>query len=109
MSRKAWWATVHRISKSWASLKQHSMHACTDTKSVFITSYNESFIPSCVYTRTANVAHLCMKVPFFFLSLQILIYQSQNHSMYEYMPLVTSPSKYYFQKQFVLECQNFNP
>ena len=44
----------------------------------------------------------------FFISLQILIYQSQN-SMYEYMPLVTSPSKYYFRKQFVLECQNFNP
>ena len=108
MSRKAWWATVHRISKSWASLKQHSMHSCTDTKSVFITSYNESFIPSCVCTRTANVAHLCMKVPFFLFHCKSLFTRVKN-SMYEYMPLVTSPSKYYFRKQFVLECQNFNP
>ena len=66
MSREAWRVTVRRITESWASLKRLSMHACTDTKSVFITSHSESFIPSCVYTRTANMAHLCMTVPFFY-------------------------------------------
>ena len=31
MDRGAWWATVHRIAKSWTQLKQLSMHAylCT--------------------------------------------------------------------------------
>ena len=27
MSRGTWWAMVHRVKKSWASLKQFSMHA----------------------------------------------------------------------------------
>ena len=27
MDRGAWWATVHRIAKSWTQLKQLSMHA----------------------------------------------------------------------------------
>ena len=28
MDRGAWWATVHRVTKSWTRLKQPSMHAC---------------------------------------------------------------------------------
>ena len=27
MDRGAWWATVHRVTQSWARLKQLSMHA----------------------------------------------------------------------------------
>jgi len=27
MDRGAWWATVHRVAKSWTQLKQLSMHA----------------------------------------------------------------------------------
>ena len=27
MDRGAWWATVHRVTKSWTRLKQLSMHA----------------------------------------------------------------------------------
>ena len=27
MDRGAWWATVHRVAKSWTKLKQLSMHA----------------------------------------------------------------------------------
>ena len=27
--RRAWWATVHRVAKSWMGLKWLSMHACT--------------------------------------------------------------------------------
>ena len=26
--RGAWWATVHRVAKSWTRLKQLSMHTC---------------------------------------------------------------------------------
>ena len=26
--RGAWWATVHRVAKSWTQLKQLSMHTC---------------------------------------------------------------------------------
>ena len=26
MDRRAWWATVHRVAKSWAQLKRLSMH-----------------------------------------------------------------------------------
>ena len=26
MDRRAWWATVHRVSKSWTQLKQFSTH-----------------------------------------------------------------------------------
>ena len=29
MDRGAWWATVHRVTKSWTRLKQLSMHAHT--------------------------------------------------------------------------------
>ena len=29
MDRGAWWATVHRVAKSWTWLKGLSMHACT--------------------------------------------------------------------------------
>ena len=29
MDREAWWATVHRVAKSWTQLKQLSMHAPT--------------------------------------------------------------------------------
>ena len=29
MDRGAWWAMVHRVSKSWTRLRQLSMHACT--------------------------------------------------------------------------------
>ena len=29
MDRGAWWATVHRVTKSWTRLKRLSMHACT--------------------------------------------------------------------------------
>ena len=31
MNRGAWWATVHRVTKSWTWLKRLSMHACTRT------------------------------------------------------------------------------
>ena len=31
MDRGAWWATVHRVTKSWTRLKLLSMHACTDS------------------------------------------------------------------------------
>ena len=27
MDKGAWWATVHRVTKSWTQLKQFSMHA----------------------------------------------------------------------------------
>ena len=30
MDRGAWWATVHRVTKSWTSLKQLSMHKHSD-------------------------------------------------------------------------------
>ena len=29
MDRGAWWATVHRVTKSWTRLKQLDMHTCT--------------------------------------------------------------------------------
>ena len=29
MNRGAWWATVHRATKSWTQLKRLSTHACT--------------------------------------------------------------------------------
>ena len=29
MDREAWWATVHRVAKSWTQLKQLSTHSCT--------------------------------------------------------------------------------
>ena len=29
MDRRAWWATVHRVAKSWIWLKQLSMYTCT--------------------------------------------------------------------------------
>ena len=29
MNRGAWQATVHRVAKSWAGLKQLNMHECT--------------------------------------------------------------------------------
>ena len=28
MDRGAWWATVHRVTKSWTQLKRFSKHAC---------------------------------------------------------------------------------
>ena len=28
MDREAWWATVHRVTKSWTELKRLSKHAC---------------------------------------------------------------------------------
>ena len=28
MDRVAWWATVHRVAKSWTRLKQLSIHTC---------------------------------------------------------------------------------
>ena len=29
MDRGAWWATVHRVAKSWTQLEQPSIQACT--------------------------------------------------------------------------------
>ena len=31
MDRGAWWATVHRVTKSWIQLKRLSMHTHTDS------------------------------------------------------------------------------
>ena len=33
MDREAWWATVHRIAKSWTQLKQLSTHEYTNCMS----------------------------------------------------------------------------
>ena len=32
MDRGVWWATVHRVTKSWTQLKRLSMHACAYTR-----------------------------------------------------------------------------
>ena len=32
MDRGAWWATVHRVAKSWTGLKRLCMHTCTHRK-----------------------------------------------------------------------------
>ena len=34
MGRGAWWATVHRVSKSQTRLKRLSMHTCTQVKNL---------------------------------------------------------------------------
>ena len=36
MDRGAWWAMVHRATKSWTQLKRLSMHACTMLLTLFI-------------------------------------------------------------------------
>ena len=35
MDRGAWWATVHRVTKSWAGLKWLSMHVGSFIKKIF--------------------------------------------------------------------------
>ena len=41
MDREAWWATVHKVTKSWTQLKRLSMHACTHI-------FFKLFGPNCV-------------------------------------------------------------
>ena len=38
LDRGAWWATVHRIAKSWTQLKRHTMHAHmhTHTHTIYV-------------------------------------------------------------------------
>ena len=38
MDRGAWWATVHRVAKSWTRLKQLSTHPCREPTIILKTS-----------------------------------------------------------------------
>ena len=43
MDKDAWWATVHRVTKSWTQLKQLSTHTCM--RFVVKQTYFPSFLP----------------------------------------------------------------
>ena len=52
MDRRAWWATVHRVVKSWTRLKQLSTHAHTHIEHIFKKAFH--FTDCVVY----NAIHL---------------------------------------------------
>ena len=54
MDRGAWWAVVHRVSKSWTQLQQPSMHTC---------------ILSCFFIHQMYSEHLLYAQPLYFLYL----------------------------------------
>ena len=48
IGREAWWATVHRVPKSWTSLKQLSMHACISSLTVHILERKSEISIQCI-------------------------------------------------------------
>ena len=60
MDRGAWWATVHRVTKSWTGLKQLSthMHKCiqalTPRICKYVTSHGKRYCVDLVKLRTSD-------------------------------------------------------
>ena len=46
MDREAWWATVHRVTKSWTRLKQVNTNACTREWLTFVEEGENFLYPS---------------------------------------------------------------
>ena len=67
MDRGAWWATVHRVTKSQRLLKQLSMHACTYHKltvflcGVTLTALRFSFLIYKIEIITSPISMVCFK------------------------------------------------
>ena len=57
MDRGAWWATVHRVAKSWTWLKQLSMHARTH-RATILTILNVQF-SGIIYLHLSGDRWLC--------------------------------------------------
>ena len=46
MDREAWWATVHRVTKSWTRLKQLNTNVCTRGWLTFVEKEGNFLYPS---------------------------------------------------------------
>ena len=61
MDKGAWWATVHRVAKSWTRLKQLSMHAQVIYSSKFSCLWNMDFTQYNYNTQVHFIQDLCVK------------------------------------------------
>ena len=59
MDRGAWWATVHRVAKSWTWLKRLNMHIVTKLKNYCLRETNQASI-----SETKKICHN-FNLPFF--------------------------------------------
>ena len=60
MDRGAWWATVHRVAKSWSQLKQLSTHTLLACTQVHAGLENRIQVFVCFLLKMLTVPDLCL-------------------------------------------------
>ena len=64
LARRAWWAIVHMVAKSWTWLKHHSLHRCTEKRKFYIYITTDYFSHRAMTLVSSGEKITCLQIIF---------------------------------------------